>query len=562
MKFSQYQYLRPDYNENRREFLQIIEEIKASATLDEQFEKIEKAHILRGHIETAMTLASIRYSINTEDEFYKNEKNYWDEMAPHYEEIFFQYSRTLLDSPFKNELETRLSKQFFRLAQLEQKSFSPEIIGELQEENALITQYVQLIASAKINFMGRELNISGLTPYTLSHDRELRKMANDAKYSFYGENEVKIDEIFEKLVKVRDRIAKKLGFKNFVELGYVRMKRTDYNPEMVQKFRDQVEKYIVPLAGELYQKQKKRLELDELKHYDEKFEFQDGNATPKGDSRWIIENAKKMYDELSPETSDFFNYMMEHELMDLVTKKGKSAGGYCTYIHDYGSPFIFSNFNGTAGDIDVMTHEAGHAFQVYLSRWVGIPGLDCTYESAEIHSMSMEFFTWPWMELFFREDTDKYKFAHLGGAIKFIPYGVTVDAFQHYIYQNPEATREERKKAWRDLEKKYLPHKNYSESDFLERGNWWHQQNHIFSAPFYYIDYTLAQICALQFWKAMKEDQEAAWQDYINVSNVGGTHSFLELLERGNLISPFIEDCVPSVIEDIGKELKILGEKF
>ncbi|MGL5099558.1 MAG: M3 family oligoendopeptidase, partial [Fusobacteriaceae bacterium] len=326
------------------------------------------------------------------------------------------------------------------------------------------------------------------------------------------------------------------------------MRRTDYNPEMVEKFRNQVQKYIVPLASELYEKQRKRLELDELKHYDEKFEFSDGNAIPKGDSNWILENAKKMYDELSPETSEFFSYMMNHELMDLVTKKGKSAGGYCTYIWDYGSPFIFANFNGTSGDIDVMTHEAGHAFQVHLSKWVGIPGLNCTYESAEIHSMSMEFFTWPWMELFFKEDTAKYKFTHLGGAIKFIPYGVTVDAFQHFIYENPEATRAERKSAWRELEKKYLPHKNYSESDFLERGGWWFQQAHIFKVPFYYIDYTLAQICALQFWKNMKEDREGAWQDYINVSNVGGTHSFLELLERGNIISPFVEECVPFVI--------------
>lgn len=562
MKFSQYQYTRPNYEEDRKNFLGIIEEIKNSQSLDEQFQKIQDAHVLRGHIQTAMTLSSIRYTINTEDKFYKDEKTYWDKTIPLYEEIFFIYNKTLLESPFKKELEERLSKQFFRLAQLNIKSFSPEVIPELQEENSLITQYIELIASAKIKFMGRELNISGLTPYTLSHDRELRKMANDIKYDFFKEKENEIDEIFEKLVKIRDKIAKKLGFKNFVELGYARMRRTDYNPEMVENFRNQVQKYIVPLASELYEKQRKRLELDELKHYDEKFEFSDGNAIPKGDSNWILENAKKMYDELSPETSEFFSYMIDHELMDLVTKKGKSAGGYCTYIWDYGSPFIFANFNGTSGDIDVMTHEAGHAFQVYLSRWVGIPGLNCTYESAEVHSMSMEFFTWPWMELFFKEDTAKYKFTHLGGAIKFIPYGVTVDAFQHFIYENPDATQSERKSAWRELEKKYLPHKNYSESDFLERGGWWFQQAHIFKVPFYYIDYTLAQICALQFWKNMKDDREGAWQDYINVSNVGGTCSFLELLERGNIVSPFLDECVPSVIEEIRKELEILGKNF
>lgn len=562
MTFTDFFYTRPDFERDQTDFLKIIEEIKDSKTFEEQWKKIDEAHVLRGHIMTEMTLAHIRYTIDTRDPFYCEEKDYWDKTSPLYDEIFFKFNRAILDSPFKAQLEERLSTQFFRLAQLNSSAFSPVIISDLQEENRLVTQYIKLIASAKIDFMGHELNVSGLTPYMLSPDREIRKAASEAKYNFFLQHETEIDEIFDKLVKLRDSIAKKLGFKNFVELGYARMKRTDYNPEMVQKFRNQVEKYIVPAANKLYEKQKIRLGLGELQYYDEKFEFLDGNATPKGDPEWIIENTKKMYDELSPETSEFFNFMLQHNLMDLVTKPGKSAGGYCTFIWDFGSPFIFSNFNGTSGDIDVMTHEAGHAFQVYLSRWVGIPGLNCTLESAEIHSMSMEFFTWPWMKLFFKEDTDKYRYTHLGSAIKFIPYGVTVDAFQHFIYENPEATPSERKKAWRDLERKFLPHKNYSESDFLERGGWWFQQAHIFKTPFYYIDYTLAQICALQFWDKMQEDRDSAWVDYINVCNIGGTMSFLELVNRGNLISPFNEECVPSVIENIENALEQLSKKI
>lgn len=401
-----------------------------------------------------------------------------------------------------------------------------------------------------------------MVPFTLNKDRDVRKRASDAKYTYFVENEAEIDRIYDELVKVRAKIAKKLGFKNFVELGYARMNRSDYNPEMVANFRKQVQEYIVPVASKLYERQKERLGLDSLTYYDEKFEFVSGNAVPKGNAEWILENGIRMYSELSLETKEFFEFMVEGELLDLLTKKGKRGGGYCTYIPDYKAPFIFSNFNGTSGDIDVLTHEAGHAFQVYSSRWIKIPECNFpTYESCEIHSMSMEFFTWPWMELFFKEDTDKYKFIHLGGAVKFIPYGVTVDEFQHYIYENPDETPEERKKAWREIEKKYLPHKNYEGCDFLERGGWWFQQSHIFKSPFYYIDYALAQICALQFWKRANENREEAWKDYVELCKIGGTKSFLELVDYANLKSPFENGCVSSIINSIEQWLTSVNDK-
>ena len=350
------------------------------------------------------------------------------------------------------------------------------------------SQYTKLLASAKIPFDGEERTLPGMGKYLLSEDRTVREAASKAKYAFFEEHEAEIDEIYDQLVKVRTRIAKKLGFSNFVELGYVRMTRSDYNPEMVENFRKQVLDYIVPVATSLYNRQEARLGYGTLRYFDEKFEFTTGNATPKGEPEWILENGVKMYHELSPQTKEFFDFMVDSELLDLVNKPGKAGGGYCTYIPEYKAPFIFSNFNGTAGDIDVLTHEAGHAFQVYSSRWIETPELNFpTYESCEIHSMSMEFFTWPWMNLFFKEDTEKYKFTHLGSAIKFIPYGIVVDAFQHFVYYNPDATPAQRKSAWRELEKQYLPHKNYEGCDFLERGGWWFQQSHIFGSPFYYI---------------------------------------------------------------------------
>ena len=562
MGFNEFSYKRPDYQEIKEKLINLITKIKEANCINDVKSTIDQVNSIRNNVVTMETIASIRNSINTEDEFYDKEREYWDEYEPLYNEIYTLFYKALISNKFRDKLEEEFGKQFFSIAEYNLKAFAPEIIEDLQQENKLSSEYNKLIASAKIMFEGEERNLSGLTPFVLSQDREMRRKASEAMFGFFSDNETTIDTIYDDMVKVRTKMAKKLGFDNFVQLGYVRMLRTDYNSEMVSNFRKQVKDYIVPVANKLYERQRQRLGLDKLSYYDEKFEFLSGNAKPKGEPEWIINNGVKMYSELSPETKEFFNFMVDNDLLDLVTKKGKQAGGYCTYIPDYKSPFIFSNFNGTSGDVDVLTHEAGHAFQCYRSRWITIPECNFpTYESAEIHSMSMEFFTWPWMNLFFKEEEAKYKYTHLGDAIKFIPYGVTVDEFQHFVYENPEATPAERKTAWREIERKYLPHKDYSECDFLERGGWWFKQGHIFSSPFYYIDYTLAQICALQFWKKDQENHEEAWKDYLKLCDVGGTKSFRELVECANLISPFKNGCVSSIIGVIDNYLEKVDDR-
>ena len=552
MKFKDYKYERPNYDEVKKLFLDLVNKINEAKTYEEQHGYIMDLNNIRKHIETMSTLASIRNSIDVSDEFYDKEQNYWDEHGPLYTELNSDFYKAIVYSKFKEDIIKDYSEQFYKICEYSLKSFSPEIISDLQEENKLMSQYTKLLASAKINFKGEELNLSGLYKYMLSDDRNERKEASQLYYNYFEEHEDEFDDIYDKLVHIRHNISKKLGFDNFVELGYIRMDRTDYTPEMVVNLRKQILEYIVPLCNKLYEKQASRLNLDKLTYIDENIEFLDGNATIKGDSKYIIENGIKMYNELSKETKEFFDFMLENELMDLETKHNKSAGGYCTYIPDYKAPFIFSNFNGTSEDMDVLTHEAGHAFQLYMSRYIDMQEINFpTLDSCEIHSMSMEFITYPWMEVFFKEDTNKYKFAHLCSAIKFLPYGVVVDEFQHIIYSNPDMSKDERKKVWRDLEKKYLPHRDYENNKILEKGCWYFKQGHIFKDPFYYIDYVLAQICAFQFLKKMDEDKDKGWEDYLRICKVGGTQSFLEIVKTGNLVSPFKDKCIESIIPSL-----------
>ncbi|MDO9629887.1 MAG: M3 family oligoendopeptidase, partial [Acholeplasmataceae bacterium] len=500
MKFNDFKYERPDVELAKKELEKEIALINSGHDLETEIKAIDNLFAIFDNLNTMGTLVSIRNSVDTTNEFYEKEQEFFDENRP----VLQQYEQELflraLASKNRPGLEEKYGKLIFLRGELAQKTFKPEIIGDLQKENKLITEYGKLIASAKIEFFGGTYNLSQMAPFIQNTDRETRHQAQLAVSKFFEQNEEKFDRIYDDMVKIRSEIAAKLGYENFVQLGYDRFGRTDYTAADVKTYRDQIYADIVPLVTELTDRKAKRLGIDNPKSYDLALSFLSGNPTPKGDRAWQVERAKKMYDEMSPETSEFFNFMLDRELLELDSKPGKQAGGYCTYLPDHKAPFIFANFNGTSHDVDVLTHEAGHAFQVYQSRDL-IPDYRWpTMEAAEIHSMSMEFLAWPWIDQFFVEDTAKYKFNHLASAVSFLPYGVLVDDFQHHIYESPNMTPDERKATWRKLEKKYMPFKDYGDDAFLEKGTFWFRQGHIFHAPFYYIDYTLAQVCAFQYW--------------------------------------------------------------
>lgn len=556
MKFNEYKYEHLDLEKIKKEFSELIKSFEKAENVEGQVNAFDEIIKLRNHIETMQTLVSVRHSIDTNDEFYDKENEYMDEISPILFGFTNDFYKALVNSKFKDELIQKYGKFLFDLAENTLKTFSPEIIPDAQEENRLSSKYSKLIASAKIDFDGKELNLSQMVPYTQSKDRNVRIEAAKKVAQFFSENQDEFDNIYDSLVKVRTRMAQKMGYKNFVEFGYKQLSRLEYDAKMVEGYRNQVLENIVPLHTELRERQGKRLGVDKLKFYDEAIKFNSGNADPHGSPEWILNNGKTMYKELSKETDEFFTFMTENNLLDLLSKKGKMSGGYCTYIPEHKAPFIFANFNGTSHDIDVLTHEAGHAFQVYQSRRFEVPEyLWPSYEACEIHSMSMEFLTWPWMNLFFENDTDKYKFIHLSEALLFIPYGVTVDEFQHWVYENPEATPKERREKWIEIEKKYLPTRDYGEVEELKNGIFWFRQGHIFSSPFYYIDYTLAQVCAFQFWIKSRENREKAWQDYLNLCKLGGSKPFFELMKSANLKNPFEEGTLAIVIPKIKEYL-------
>lgn len=557
MDFKKLEYKRADIQDIISKIENIEKEFKnlsENGSKEEIIELYKKYDNLLEDYSYYSTLAYTRSSMDTTDKFYEAEQAFYDENSPILEKYSSKITKIILNSDaIKNALKEEYGEHLINLIESSDKVFDDKIVPLLQEENKLSTEYTKLVASAKIEYDGKILNLTQMTPYTQSTNREIRKEATKLIYNFFNENMEKIDQIYDSLVKNRDKQAKELGFKNYVEMAYLSLKRTDYNHLDVKNYRKQVLEILTPVYVDLIKKQEKRLNLDSLKIYDMPLSFLTGNPTPKGDRKWQVEKATKMYNELSKETSDFFNMMVNSNLMDLDIRQGKAGGGYCTSIPKINVPFIFANFNGTSHDVTVLTHEAGHAFQVYEAMktqpissyyWP-------TYEACEIHSMSMEFLTWPWMKDFFIEDTNKFMFEHIEDSLKFIPYGVTVDEFQHFVYENPNATPKERRMKWMEIEKKYRPTIDYDDIDTLNNGIFWFKQAHIFNSPFYYIDYTLAQVCAFQFLINSREDREKTWSTYLNLCKLGGSLPFTKLIEKSNLLNPFNEGTLEKIIPKI-----------
>ena len=557
IKFSDYKLVVPNIKKFAAKMEEFIKELTACKNADEAAKVIKKLNKYNSKIETQASIIYVLYSCDTTNKKYAKAQNYLDEVSPTFSKYSQDVTKLLANAPYRADLEKKFGSFLFKKYDISLKTFDEKIMPELMQINKLSSEYDLIFGSAQISFRGETLNLSQLGKYLQDSDRETRREAAKAMDKWLGENEKRIGEIYGELVLLRDTMAKKLGYKSFTELGYYMLGRTDYNADMVKVYREQIAREVVPVCNKLYKQQMKNLGIKNPQYFDYNLMFKSGNPKPAGDPKYLVEQAQKMYADLGPESKEFFDFMVKYELMDLEARKGKAPGGYCTFFPEYKSPFIFSNFNGTQGDVNVLCHEGGHAFQAYLSSSIKVPELmNPTLEACEIHSMSMEFFAWPYAEKFFGKDAEKYKYLHLSDAIEFLPYGITVDEFQHWVYEHPNATHEERCAFWKTLEQKYTPHKKFDDTPTYAKGTIWLRQSHIFATPFYYIDYTLAQVCAFQFFVEMRKNHAKTWKKYIKLCKFGGQAAFVGLLEHNHLRNPFEQGNVEKVIKPLVKILK------
>ena len=552
-KFSEIPYVRPDLTAYREALPAYVEQIRNAASWPELKALWLAQSDKRMEVMTARSIASIRNTVDTTDPFYEAEMRYFNTEMPAISLLEKQAEAALLASPFVGNFEKEFGSILIQNMKNSQRFADERLVPMQIRESELTQMYSKASATAVTDFRGQKCNFYGLLKAMQSTDRETRRAAFVAWADLYAQVAPELDAIYDEMVQLRTKMAHTLGFETYTEMAYLQRRRFDYTAAEVEKFHQQVKDVITPACARLFEAQRQRLGVDKLHWYDEALVFPEGNADPEGTKDELLAKAQQMYRELSPETSEFFDFMMQYDLFDLETKPGKRPGGYCTSLPSYKAPFIFSNFNGTNADMQVLTHEAGHAFEAFVaSRRMPLPELaHSTSEINEIHSMAMEHFTYPWMERFFGDKTTKYLYDHLWGALNVLPYMCCVDEYQHRVYDNPSMTAMDRRAVWHELEQAYMPWRDYDGNEFLEGGGFWMQKQHIFLYPFYYIEYALAQICAFQFYLRMKQDRPAAWADYLRLCQAGGSLGYFDLLKLAKLDNPFAEGTVEKAVSAV-----------
>ena len=556
--FQEMPYERPDLETYAQAIRQVTAAMKDAKTYEEARQAYFDLQAAGEQVETMFSLAHVRNTIDTQDAYYEGEIKWLRENNARMIPLEKAYHEAFATCAFRADFEQEFGEQLLKDVDASLKTSDERLIEDTIRLGELSQEYQKVSAMAETEFRGEKCNFYGLLKHMESTDREERKEAFHAWSALYERISPDLDREYDEMVRIRDHMAKTLGFNTYTEMAYLQRGHYDYDQRDTAVFRKQILETVTPAVAELRERQRVKLGLEKLHWYDEALILPDGNADPEGTMEELVQKALRMYQEMSPETGEFFDFMVKYRLFDLETRPGKRMGGYMTRFPGYRAPFIFSNFNGTSADVDVLTHEAGHAFQGYLAmRSIPVEALQgSTAEINETHSMSMEHFAYPWMNLFFGERSEDYLTAHLIGALTVLPYMCVVDEFQHRVYERPEMTAKERRQVWREIEKTYMPWRDYDGEPFLEEGGFWMQKQHIFLYPFYYLEYALAQMNAFQYYGRMKENRAQAWQDYLTLCRAGGTKGYFELLRVGKLENPFQEGTVAQSVGHVIEELK------
>ena len=554
MKFNEMTYTRPDIDA----LLARCRELAAKAAAAPDGAALVRLYYEQSEAfaeyNTAANLANIHYTCDTRDAYWKAEQDFFDANGPAVTNASVEISRAFLANPHVDALTEKFGTTCVAGMKNAVLSMDDRTVELQQQFNALVSRYQQIYGGALVELDGKQLTIPQLGPYKEDLNPAVRRAAYEAEAGYFDAHRAELDELYGQIVQNLNAQARVMGYHDYSELSYVRMNRIGYGPEEIRKFRDQVANDVVPQLQKVMALRAKRTGIAHPAFTDLPILFRDGNPKPIPGYKARMDAARTMYHELSPETAEFIDFMQDNELFDVESRPGKMSGGYMTSLPSYKAPFIFANWNDTSGDVDVLTHECGHAFEGYVAeRDPAIPAdLECPgMESAEIHSMAMEFLTAPWHHLLFGRDTDKYALLHAEDSFVFLAYGCEVDEFQHIMYQNPDLTPDERNAEWLKLEKKYRPWIDFDNLPFYGRGAGWQRQLHIYECPFYYIDYCLSTMAALQFFLLSLTDHKDAWARYLRLVRRAGTASYTELLETAGLKVPFEEGSIKGIAQQM-----------
>ncbi len=501
----------------------------------------------------------INHSLNkemTNPEREETEKYQREHVQPAADEANSKFLGAILTSKHKSAIGERYGKHLLDVIEVMQEPLATVNSDLRVKVGELSTKYDKILSQAEVTIGGELMTLAKARNFLSSENEATRKEAFIAQRRWFIDHRDEIATIFDEMVKLRDEMGRNLGHKNFIPLAYKAMGRTDYGIEQAKKFRELIRKYIVPVQTSLFEARAKRLGYDKLKPwdtgYDPAFTLPSGIAPV--DTQ--IEKAQRVFDQLSPLLGQHFTRMRNEGLIDLENRKGKRAGAYCTTFSDEGRVAILCNSTGDSDDVGTLTHEMGHAFQGWESQVIESVDLQSpTYDACEIHSMGMEYLSMRHMNEFFNDElTAKFRRNRWRDGVEIMCYIAIVDEFQHWVYENPSATPDERDTAWNKIWDIYKPGIDWSSAEEYKSARWY-MQGHIFGMPFYYIDYAIAEIGAMQLALMDAQDHDKTIEAYLKLCRIGGTMSVLDIFKSVGMRTPFDESLIKDLMAHATKVL-------
>lgn len=536
----------------KREYALLIERIdeaERSSTPEAWIALMSDWNSIAAYMRGEGARISYRYSGAMSDpELEEADRIYREEVGPVIADGESALVRALLASDHRDAMAARFGTHLLRRFERVVASLDPVNRDLRVETGRLAQRYSRRIAGAEVEISGERMTLAMAASYGLSEDRNIRRDAFMAVRNWFIEHRGELAGIYDDMVRLRTRMARNVGFLNFVPLGYQGMGRTDFGPEESALFRQSVKDHVVPVMRLLLERQRDALGLDRLEPWD--VAFDPSTTLPRGVApvESQLDNAAKIFEQLDPLLADHFALMRREGLIDLENRLGKRSGAFCTYFPDEPRAAILCNSVGDSDDVRTLLHEMGHAFQKWESIPIDMVTLQSpTSETAEIHSMGMEYLSLPLIDAFFpQEMAARFRSGRWKKTVTLLCYASTVDEFQHWVYDHPDATPDERDAEWRRIWDLYQPVVDYGGRDDLKSARWY-QQQHIFQAPFYYLDYAIAETVAMQLAALDQQNHERAMATYLQLCRMGGTMSILDVVRTAGLRSPFD----PQVMKDM-----------
>lgn len=551
--------LTPEFVE--AEFGAILEALPAAdacADAAPWLEAISRWNALRACIEGERARLNYAYSKNCLDPGLEAQDRYLREkVVPVQEEGESRFLRALRDTPHRAAIAAKHGAYFLDRMAAGQQTVDPANSELRVALGELAVQYDKAIAAGEVTVGGEAMTLTRAVGIAQGSDQaSMRREAWVAYRDWFVRHREPLADLYSRMVQLRDRMGRNLGHADFVPLGYAGMSRTDYGPAQAAQFRRAVREHFVPLQRQLIARQARELGCDSLKPWDAGYHPSLGIPLGAVPVEGQLDAAQRVFSRLSPRLARHFEHMRANGLIDLENRKGKRGGAYCTSFPDEGQVAIFCNSTGQASDVRTLTHEMGHAFQAWESQAIELVELQWpTAEAAEIHSMGMEYLSLRHIGEFFAdaEHARRFRKKRWTGAVELVCYICVVDEFQHWVYENPSATPDERDAQWDLIWETYIPGLDFAGIEPYRTARWY-AQLHVFKYPFYYIDYAIAETGARQLAMMDAKDPAAALETYLSLCRVGGTRGVLDILRSAGLRSPFDEGVMADLARDAARE--------